>query len=160
VKFYNPDEYQAIASHIFLDLEKKLYSELPYAVIKFNGSSMLPNAISKGDLDIYIQVPADKFEESIAALNSQRFIKKDDSGETNDFCLLHSTNFQIPVDIQLVCNGSDYENLMYFVERMKDRPDLIEKYNQLKLATQHLSEIEYSNAKTKFIYDVIEGRVK
>ena len=158
MKFYSPHEYQAIAQQLFDQLESDFYRIMPYAMIKINGSSMLPKAISKGDLDIYIQIPADKFEESVSALSFRGFAKKVDSGETSDFCLLHASHFEIPVDVQLVCNGSDYENLMYFVERMKNRPDLVDRYNLLKMNSKHLPEQEYTKVKTEFIYQVIENR--
>ena len=52
----------------FNSYQKDISTLLPFAKIEHIGSSAIPNAISKGDLDIYIEVMSEQFEFAIEQL--------------------------------------------------------------------------------------------
>lgn len=62
--FFPPEEYQNKVQILFRLISFDLKSTFPYAVVDHIGSSAIKGAYSKGDLDILVRVPADKFEET------------------------------------------------------------------------------------------------
>lgn len=59
----------------FNSYQKEISTLLPFAKIEHIGSSAIPNAISKGDLDIYIEVIPEQFEFVIEQLKTLNFIE-------------------------------------------------------------------------------------
>ncbi|WP_345848835.1 GrpB family protein [Shewanella algae] len=72
------------------------------------GSSSIPMAISKGDLDIFIGVDAIEFERSIELLKKIGFREVIDTLRTSELCMLESVRGD-NVALQVVVNGSIYE---------------------------------------------------
>ncbi|WP_368572539.1 GrpB family protein, partial [Acinetobacter baumannii] len=59
--FFEPEQYQQRCTQLFSLYRKQISALLPSAQIEHIGSSAIPNAFSKGDLDIYIEVLPDQF---------------------------------------------------------------------------------------------------
>lgn len=59
------------------------------------------------------------------------------------------------VAIQLVENGSSFEDFIRFRDLMNARPDLVQNYNELKIRCTGLGEDDYREIKSKFIEDVL-----
>ena len=68
MKFYEQDEYQEKCFALFLELQSEISAVLPSAQIEHIGSSSVPGAISKGDLDIYVGVDPQAHESAVLAL--------------------------------------------------------------------------------------------
>lgn len=62
---FEPEQYQQRCTQLFSLYRKQISALLPSAQIEHLGSSAIPNAFSKGDLDIYIEVLPDQFEFAI-----------------------------------------------------------------------------------------------
>ncbi|UAA83772.1 GrpB family protein [Acinetobacter baumannii] len=112
-------------SHLY---RKQISALLPSAQIEHIGSSAIPNAFSKGDLDIYIEVLPDQFEFAIEQLKTLNFIEKQNTLRTNELCML--------------------ESLYSF-------SNIINEYNQLKLESTHLDHDQYRAVKSNFIERVL-----
>ena len=65
---FEPEQYQQRCTQLFNLYRKQISALLPSAQIEHIGSSAIPNAFSKGDLDIYIEVLPDQFEFTIEQL--------------------------------------------------------------------------------------------
>ena len=68
--FFEPEQYQQRCTQLFSLYRKQISALLPSAQIEHIGSSAIPNAFSKGDLDIYIEVLPDQFEFAIEQLKT------------------------------------------------------------------------------------------
>lgn len=66
--FLNQNNTNKDALSFFSLYRKQISALLPSAQIEHIGSSAIPNAFSKGDLDIYIEVLPDQFEFAIEQL--------------------------------------------------------------------------------------------
>ncbi|SSV82035.1 Uncharacterised protein family (UPF0157) [Acinetobacter pittii] len=66
--FLEPEQYQQRCAQLFNSYKKDISTLLPFAKIEHIGSSAIPNAISKGDLDIYVEVKPDQFKFAIERL--------------------------------------------------------------------------------------------
>ncbi|MCY3120666.1 GrpB family protein, partial [Acinetobacter baumannii] len=90
--FFEPEQYQKRCTQLFNLYRKQISALLPSAQIEHIGSSAIPNAFSKGDLDIYIEVLPDQFEFAIEQLKTLNFIEKQNTLRTNELCMLDSLN--------------------------------------------------------------------
>jgi len=155
MRFLKPNQYQPKCQAIFDELKPKLMSALPYARIEHIGSSAVPNAVSKGDLDIFVGVPHTRFNDSITLLEHSGFKIKEDTLRTNSLCMFVTDKYDFDVAIQLVESGSENDNFLLFRDLLKSDPKLVEDYNEIKIRSEDLSSEEYRTEKSKFILMVL-----
>ncbi|MFV5364512.1 GrpB family protein [Acinetobacter oleivorans] len=135
--FLEPEQYQQRCAQLFNSYHKDISTLLPFAKIEHIGSSAIPNAISKGDLDIYVEVKPDQFEFAIAQLKTLNFIEKQNTLRTDELCMLESLN-KDDVAFQIVVTDSVFTFFLTFRNKLMDSPALVNEYNQLKLKCSHL----------------------
>lgn len=133
MKFYYPDQYQPSCEKLFVDYRSKIKQLLPYAMIEHIGASSIPQAISKGDLDIFVGVEANDLEDAVKVLKSLDFEEKIDTLRTAHLCMLESTSDE-NVALQVVANGTEFECFLTFRDKLRTNPDLVQQYNDLKLS--------------------------
>lgn len=157
MKFLKASDYQPKVNSIFRILENELLEVLPKLRIEHIGSSSIPNAVSKGDLDVYISIRQSQFIEVLEIIKSIGFEEKKDTLRTDKLCMLVTDKYDYDVAIQLVVEGSEFENFILFRDLLRMSPQLVDEYNSLKLASVGLSEDEYRMKKSKWIKGVIDN---
>ena len=138
----------------FNSYQKDISTLLPFAKIEHIGSSAIPNAISKGDLDIYIEVMSEQFEFAIEQLKTLNFIEKQNTLRTHELCMLESLNND-DVAFQIVVTDSVFTFFLAFKNKLINSPTLVNEYNQLKLQCSHLDPDQYRTIKSDFINRVL-----
>lgn len=152
--FLEPEQYQQRCTQLFNSYQKDISTLLPFAKIEHIGSSAIPNAISKGDLDIYVEVKSDQFEFAIAQLKTLNFIEKQNTLRTHELCMLESLNDD-DVAFQIVVTDSVFTFFLTFKNKLISSPTLVNEYNQLKLQCSHLDPDQYRTIKSDFINRVL-----
>ncbi len=152
--FFEPEQYQKRCTQLFNLYRKQISALLPSAQIEHIGSSAIPNAFSKGDLDIYIEVLPDQFEFAIEQLKTLNFIEKQNTLRTNELCMLESLNND-DVAFQVVVTGSIFTFFLTFRDKLIASPTLVNEYNQLKLQSTYLDHDPYRAVKSNFIERVL-----
>ncbi|NUF38173.1 GrpB family protein [Acinetobacter lactucae] len=152
--FLEPEKYQQRCAQLFNSYQKDISTLLPFAKIEHIGSSAIPNVISKGDLDIYIEVKPEHFEFAIAQLKTLNFIEKQNTLRTHELCMLESLNND-DVAFQIVVTDSVFAFFLTFRNKLMDSPTLVNEYNQLKLQCSHLDHDQYRTIKSDFINRVL-----
>lgn len=152
--FLEPEQYQQRCTQLFNSYQKEISTLLPFAKIEHIGSSAIPNAISKGDLDIYVEVKSDQFEFAIAQLKTLNFIEKQNTLRTHELCMLESLNND-DVAFQIVVFGSIFTFFLAFKNKLINSPTLVNEYNELKLQCSHLDPDQYRTIKSDFINRVL-----
>ncbi|WP_284086236.1 GrpB family protein [Acinetobacter pittii] len=152
--FLEPEQYQQRCTQLFNSYQKEISTFLPFAKIEHIGSSAIPNAISKGDLDIYVEVKSDQFEFAIAQLKTLNFIEKQNTLRTHELCMLESLNND-DVAFQIVVTDSIFTFFLTFKNKLISSPTLVNEYNQLKLQCSHLDADQYRTIKSDFINRVL-----
>ncbi|MBJ8500814.1 MULTISPECIES: GrpB family protein [Acinetobacter] len=152
--FLEPEQYQQRCAQLFNSYQKDISTLLPFAKIEHIGSSAIPNAISKGDLDIYIEVMSEQFEFAIERLKTLNFIEKPNTLRTHELCMLESLSDD-DVALQIVVSGSIFTFFLAFKNKLIDSPTLVNEYNQLKLQCSHLDLDQYRAIKADFINRVL-----
>ena len=121
--FLEPEQYQKNCVQLFNSYQKDISTLLPYAKIEHIGSSAIPNAISKGDLDIYIEVMPEQFEFAIEQLKTLNFIEKQNTLRTDELCMLESLNND-DVAFQVVVTDSVFTFSIFNIQPFSNKPDI------------------------------------
>lgn len=150
-----PIEYQPGATSRFISARTRIKRLLPNAVVEHIGSSAIPGAVSKGDLDICVLVAPSEHEASVRTLKDWGYVEKTDTLRTAQLCMLEWHTQGEEHAVQLVAHGSPFEMFIAFRDALLAHPSLVAEYNQVKLDAAHLSEAEYRAAKSTFIERVI-----
>ena len=159
MKLLKYEEYSTKTDSIFNQLKLELLKILPTDRVEHVGSSSIPGSLSKGDLDVFVGVNKDQHVESIELIKSIGFIEKKDTFRSDELCMLITDQFNYDVAIQVVINGSEFEDFIKFRNILRKNHNLVESYNEIKLNAKNLSEDEYRAKKSKFINNVLSGRV-
>ena len=155
MKFLKPNEYQSQAKEIFLSLKNSIHSLLPSARVEHMGSSAIDGLISKGDLDIFLGVDPHGHARAVEIIKSLDFQIKQGTLKTEELCMLYSSAFSIDTAIQVVANGSVFEDFLRFRDLLLSDSDLRNEYNKLKETSAGLNEEDYRSKKSKFIESVL-----
>ena len=149
--------YQGRAQEI-ADAEAMAIGNLmPGVRIEHIGSSAIPGALSKGDIDLCLLVPAAQFEQALARLEQLGYREKLDTLRTDELCMLVSPRRDIDLAVQLVVLGSVFEFFLRFRDALRGSTALVEQYNQIKREAAHLTEDDYRAAKSRFIDEVLDN---
>ena len=154
MKFLDESQYKEKCDRQFATIRDMANQILPYARVEHIGSSAVGGLISKGDLDVFVGVPGDFFENSIKLLLNHGFVEKQDTHRSNELCMLVSTIDDIA--LQLVANGSRYEFFLTFRDLLRESAELRQEYNELKVSSKGLSQSAYQEKKSIFINKALD----
>ena len=155
MKFFHPNEYQPKVAGVYEKVAAEVLRLLPSARVEHIGSSAIPGAISKGDLDVFVGVDKVEFNRSIQALERIGYRVKSDTLRTESLCMLEIDKYELPVALQVVENGSEFEMFLTFRDAVRRSEELLREYNQLKLSCTDASETCYRERKRAFIENVL-----
>ena len=155
MRLLQPEMYQPLVDATYAAIAAQLRSALPNATVEHIGSSAVPGAISKGDLDVYVAVRSDEFLQAVETLRGLGFRDKTDTLRTEQLYPFTGDGFPIDVGIQLVERGSRFEFFRRFRDLLKSDSELLERYNQLKLDAASLDDDAYRALKSSFIEAIL-----
>lgn len=151
----DPSEYQSIAAEVVEEVAHELSQLIPGCRLEHVGSSAIPGAISKGDIDLCIVVQAHRHDDTVTALEQAGYVVKKDTLRTPELCMLLSPRADIDLALQVVSEGSRFEFFMRFRDALRASPSLVNQYNDLKRKAAGLSHEQYRDAKAAFIESVL-----
>lgn len=155
MKFFPASAYQDELKILFNEYEKKIIRLLQNARVEHIGSSAIPNAYSKGDLDILVCIPEKEFKKSINLLKKLNFREKSNTLRTNDLCMLEAINSEKDIAFQVITEDSLYLNFLTFRDILISSPHLVDQYNQLKIDCIGFEEDDYRKVKASFIEEIL-----
>ncbi|WP_333003557.1 GrpB family protein [Vibrio coralliilyticus] len=150
MQFYEPDEYQPSCENLYRKYELEIAALLPDATIEHIGASSIPNAVSKGDLDILVGVNGNDLEKAVKLLSTLGFNEKSNTLRTPELCMLENSS-GADVAFQVVANGSEFDFFVGFRDKLRESPELVQQYNELKMSCTGWSHEEYRRKKSAFI---------
>lgn len=152
---FEPSQYQAEIAARFQDVRTVISALVPEGRVEHIGSSAIPGAVSKGDLDICLIVPLCTHAGIVSRLIAQGYQEQQDTLRTPELCMLNSPASAAEHAIQLVASGSEFENFLQFRDALLANPALVEQYNAVKSQSSHLGAGSYRAAKSAFIAMVL-----
>jgi GrpB-like predicted nucleotidyltransferase (UPF0157 family) len=142
------------AAAAFEQHKVRLLTLLPQVEIQHIGSTAIPGALTKGDLDIVVRVPQTEFDtaDAILALHYER---NTGSTRTTSFASFKDDSTDPPLGIQLVVRGSDLDDFCTFRDFLVAHPAYLVEYNQLKDAAHGQSMDTYREQKSRFVEQIL-----
>jgi GrpB-like predicted nucleotidyltransferase (UPF0157 family) len=156
VEFVDEPAIRATVSAVFESLNGTLKVLLPAARIEHVGSTSIPGAVTKGDLDICVQVPASAFPEADRIL-SERFARNVGSHQSASLSSFIDDSLPVPVGVQLVALGGNEDFFFRWRDLLRSSPQVLQQYDQLKRRWHGQSHEEYREAKSKFIEQMLQS---
>jgi GrpB-like predicted nucleotidyltransferase (UPF0157 family) len=155
MEFLEPDKVKERADLLYQKWKGLIESELPFSRVEHVGSTAIGGAITKGDVDLYVEVPPAEHEDAVKALENLGFRIKQDTHRDAELCMLESTDIK-DLALQVVARGAVYEFFIKFRDALNADESLVERYNALKAGCSGCSQEEYRRKKSMFIVGVLE----
>lgn len=130
-----------------------LHKLLPAARIDEVGSTVVPGAIGKQDVDILVLLGENQFDAACAVLD-QVLVHDDKQLDSECFRGYRASSCR-DVSVQVTVAGGRYDNFHAFAEALRRSPVLLQAYNRLKRAWDGKPMDEYRIAKSEFIAKVL-----
>jgi GrpB-like predicted nucleotidyltransferase (UPF0157 family) len=148
------EELRGRADVVAEALRGELARLLPRAEVEHIGATAHPAGWTKGDVDLSVVVPADGFDDAVAALKD-RFAVAQPENWTSTFASFSVDDRDLPVGLQLAVKGSGSDFLVALRDLLRDRPDLLEAYDDAKRAAAADGREAYWQAKDAFLADLL-----
>ena len=125
---------------------------LPAAEVEHIGSTAVPGALTKGDLDLLVRIPSSQFDSAVAALRRRYAVNQPRSWTSQFASFKQEPADEIPVGVQLViAGGKDDALFLAWRDRLRTDPGLRERFNAFKRGQVGAGPDEYIEAKAEFI---------
>jgi GrpB-like predicted nucleotidyltransferase (UPF0157 family) len=149
-------EIRAAVAAVAGEQRARIEASVPGAEVEHIGSTAVPGALTKGDLDLLVRVPQEEFERAAATLAETYTIHQPENWTTVFASFKEVPEGEVPVGIQLVLAGGMDERLFRaWRDRLSADPVLLERYNALKRSLRDADPDAYIGAKAHFIEAVI-----
>jgi GrpB-like predicted nucleotidyltransferase (UPF0157 family) len=131
VRFHSYEQVRERAEEAFRVHQARLFSLLPYADIQHVGSTAIPGARTKGDLDIQVRVPPERFAEAEAVL-AGHYARNEGSDRTSEFASFQDETLEVPLGIQLTAMGGSRDFFSRARDLLRADAKLLAEYDALK----------------------------
>jgi GrpB-like predicted nucleotidyltransferase (UPF0157 family) len=124
------------------------------AEIHHIGATALPFGHTKGDVDVNVRVRSERFEEVVRVLSAQLAVAQSDNW-TPGFASFSAHGYRVALGVQVTAIGSSDDFLLALRDRLIEEPELLERYDRLKLAAAAGGAEAYWQAKNGFLREVL-----
>lgn len=129
---------------------------LPDSEVEHIGATAVPGALTKGDVDLLVRVPPERFEGAVQVLRSYCAPHYPEDWTPTLASFKEQPEVELPVGIQLViADSADDRLFVRWRELLRKDPDLLARYNEFKSAHAGENYAEYTKAKGQFIEQVL-----
>jgi GrpB-like predicted nucleotidyltransferase (UPF0157 family) len=136
----------------------RLRARLPEAEMEHVGSTSIPGALTKGDLDLLVRVGAAEFDAAVRMVRGMYDVHQPENWTPSYASFVDPEATYPPVGVQVVVRGSDDDRLFGpFREAMIADPALLAAYNRFKLEHDGEDYERYTDAKAVFVEQVLRG---
>ncbi|GEM_PF-1101445 len=136
-----------------------LAPHLPSAQLEHVGSTSVPGCLGKGDIDILARVPVDEFAASREVLD--RLLPRSTANEpTDSYAEYRWAEAGTRASVHLVAIGGTHDDFHRFKALLLADPDLVQRYNALKLRYRGRSMDDYRAAKSELIDRALAAAAK
>lgn len=143
---------------VFKRVEAQLRTLLPEADIEHIGATAMPNAVTKGDIDVLVRVPQAALQGTIDVLRLHFSIKQPENWTPNFASFGDDSGYELPLGIQLVVRNSDADSFIFLRDYFILSPDALTEYNRLKLRHAADGAEAYWSAKNSFFSKILASR--
>jgi uncharacterized protein len=157
VRFHGYEEVRERVEAAFREHHARLSELLPYADIQHVGSTATPGVRTKGDLDIQVRVPPERFVEAEAVL-AGAYARNEQSDRTEDFASFQDETLPVPLGIQLTAMGGPHDFFSEARDRLRADPARVAEYDALKARWEGGDMRAYREEKSAFFAKLLGSR--
>lgn len=129
---------------------------VPGAAVEHVGATSIPGALTKGDVDLMVRVPAHEFAAAEKALGGRYAIAEPTAWSATAAHFSDDDGPELPVGIQLVSSGSADEDRIDRLRRLLRRPEVVERCNELKRRHEGGDPGAYARAKRSLYSELLD----
>lgn len=150
VTLYKSEDLEERSTEVVEWLRQQLADLLGTVTVTHIGATSVPGALTKGDVDVLAVVSKEAFVNA-EALVAGRFVRNEGSELTESFASFKGTYGATEYGIQLLAEGNEAYQFQELVQRLRDTPELLQRYNEIKANSCSGSMDAYRKAKSEFI---------
>jgi GrpB-like predicted nucleotidyltransferase (UPF0157 family) len=149
-------EIRKAAQSAFVEHRGRVLRLLPDAEVEHVGSTAIPGALTKGDVDVLVRVTIHDFDDAVSQLRSMYAVHQPHNWTPTLASFADRDADDPPVGVQLVVAGSADDRLFGpFREALIRDPALLAAYNALKRSHDGDHYQHYTDVKGEFVRDVL-----
>ena len=143
------------AQRVLARVTPQLRRLLPDAEVDHIGATAIPDALTKGDIDLVVRVATPMFKAAVEILSAHFEIKQRENW-TPDFASFgDDTGYDLPLGIQLVAKKASVDFLTFLRDNLISNPAALAEYNRLKVHHAEDGADGYWQAKHAFISRIL-----
>jgi GrpB-like predicted nucleotidyltransferase (UPF0157 family) len=142
-------EVKDTADDIVAAFEAEWRDRLGGAEIHHIGATALLSGWTKGDVDINLRVPEDRFDAVIDELSARLEIAQP-ANWTPTFASFSAPGYALPLGVQVTVIGSAGDFLLALRDRLRADPELLRRYDELKARAAAGGADAYWQSKDRF----------
>jgi GrpB-like predicted nucleotidyltransferase (UPF0157 family) len=146
-------EVKGAADDIVAAFEAEWRGRLGDAEIHHIGATALPPGRTKGDVDVNLRVPADRFAAVVEHLFTHLAIAQPENW-TPTFASFSAPGYELPLGVQVTVIGSAGDFLLELRDRLRADPELLRRYDELKARAAPGGADAYWQAKDRFLQEL------
>jgi GrpB-like predicted nucleotidyltransferase (UPF0157 family) len=152
-----PEEEIRVAVAAAFEVHRaRIDARLPGAEIEHVGSTSIPGALTKGDLDLLVRVDATELDTAVQTVRDMYAVHQPENWTQTYASFVDPTASDPPVGVQVAVRGSADDRLFGpFREAMIADPVLLAAYNRLKLDLDGEDYECYTDAKGAFVEEML-----
>jgi len=154
------DEMRSVVEPALAQLASRLNQILPGVKVEHIGATAIPGALTKGDLDVALRVPARQFGEAVEVLKKSFSIKQHENWTPEFASFGDDSGYPMPVGVQISVEDSKSDFLVFLRDYLIANPSALVEYNDLKRQSFRLGWTSYWQAKDRFLARVLSSRTK
>jgi GrpB-like predicted nucleotidyltransferase (UPF0157 family) len=157
MQLYKVEEIKEKIDQVFSCLCADIAALLPDLEVHPIGATAIPDAITKGDIDVLLRVPKARFLSTTAQIASRFSIKQPENWTAEFSSFGEDDRYALPVGIQIVVEDSTEDFLLYLRDRLRDDPALLAAYNRCKQRAVGRGKEAYWEGKNAFFQVLLQG---
>jgi GrpB-like predicted nucleotidyltransferase (UPF0157 family) len=152
------EELAPIVTPVLQQLTLCLRSLVPHAEIQHVGSTAIPGALTKGDIDVAVRVSGATFASAVDALRSHFAVKQPQNWSSCFASFGDDISYAAPVGVQLVVRDSEADLFHFVHDHFVAHPEALATYNRVKLESAGKGSDEYWKAKDQVLAPIVALR--
>jgi GrpB-like predicted nucleotidyltransferase (UPF0157 family) len=151
-------ELAPLVEIILREISAELGALLPRAEFHHIGATALPHALTKGDIDVLLRVPAGEFAPAVEVLRRHFAIKQPENWDPFFASFGRDSDYALPLGVQLVVKDSEADFFLFIHDYFVSHPDRLAEYNRLKSTACTGSAADYWAAKNRLLASIVALR--
>lgn len=155
MELFESEQCVSRAKATFEEWKTIIETEIPSSHVEHIGSTAICGALTKGDIDLYVEVPEDLHAKAVSTIETMGFTIKLDTHRDSHLCMLEHQSVE-GLAVQVVARDSKYRFFLDFRDALNCDQHLVEQYNALKTSCIGSTPEQYREQKSQFIHRVLE----